>query len=70
MDETEITNKGTLADQSRNVLIKLQLANEILKELAEKDDKDLNREQRQLRLAIALMMEGTQNLKIPGDGTE
>ncbi|HIL25339.1 MAG TPA: hypothetical protein EYG19_08065 [Verrucomicrobia bacterium] len=70
MDETEITNKGTLADQSRNVLIKLQLANEILKELAEKDHKDLNREQRQLRLAIALMMEGTQNLKIPGDGTE
>ncbi len=70
MDETEITNKGTLADQSRNVLIKLQLANEILKELAEKDHKDLNREQRQLRLAIALMMEGTKNLKIPGDGTE
>ena len=70
MDETEITNKGTLADQSRIVLIKLQLANEILKELAEKDDKDLNREQRQLRLAIALMMEGTKNLKIPGDGTE
>ena len=70
MDETEITNKGTLADQSRTVLIKLQLANEILKELAEKDHKDLNREQRQLRLAIALMMEGTQNLKIPGDGSE
>ncbi|MFP6902142.1 MAG: hypothetical protein VCB81_00640 [Verrucomicrobiia bacterium] len=70
MDETEITNKGTLADQSRTVLIKLRLANEILKELAEKDHKDLNREQRQLRLAIALMMEGTQNLKIPGDGSE
>jgi cytidylate kinase len=70
MDETEITNKGTLADQSRNVLIKLRLANEILKELAEKDHKDLNREQRQLRLAIALMMEGTQNLKIPSDGSE
>ncbi len=69
MDETEITNKGTLADQSRNVLIKLQLANRILKELAEKDAKDLNREQRQLRLAIALMMEGTKNLKLPGDGT-
>lgn len=70
MDETEITNKGTLADQSRTVLVKLRLANEILKELAEKDHKDLNREQRQLRLAIALMMEGTQNLKIPGDGSE
>ena len=70
MDETEITNKGTLADQSRTVLIKLQLANEILKELAEKDHKDLNREQRQLRLAIALMMEGTQKLEIPGDGSE
>ena len=37
---------------------------------AEKDHKALNREQRQLRLAIALMMEGTQNLKIPGDGSE
>ena len=69
MDETEITNKGTLADQSRNVLIKLQHANEILKELAEKDSKDLDHEQRQLRLAIALMMEGTQGLKIPGDGS-
>ena len=69
MDETEITNKGTLADQSRNVLIKLQNANRILKELAEKDSKDLDREQRQLRLAIALMMEGTQGLKLPGDGS-
>ena len=69
MDETEITNKGTLADQSRNVLIKLQNANRILKELAEKDSKDLDREQRQLRLAIALMMEGTQSLKLPGDGS-
>ena len=69
MDETEITNKGTLADQSRNVLIKLQHANEILKELAEKDSKDLDHEQRQLRLAIALMMEGTEGLKIPGDGS-
>ena len=69
MDETEITNKGTLADQSRNVLIKLRNANGILKELAEKDSKDLDREQRQLRLAIALMMEGTQDLIIPGDGS-
>ena len=69
MDETEITNKGTLADQSRNVLIKLQNANRILKELAEKDSKDLDREQRQLRLAIALMMEGTQGLRLPGDGS-
>ena len=70
MRETEITNKGTLAAQSQNVLIKLQHANEILKELAEKDSKDLDHEQRQLRLAIALMMEGTQGLKIPGDGDE
>lgn len=70
MDETEITNKGTLADQSRNVLIKLQRASEILEELAEKDHKELNREQRQLRLAIALMMEGAQNLEIPGDGSQ
>ena len=69
MDETETTNKGTLADQSRNVLLKLQNANEILKELAEKDSKDLDHEQRQLRLAIALLMEGTQGLKIPGDGS-
>jgi len=69
MDETEITNKGTLADQSRNVLIKLQNANRILKELAEKDSQDLDREQRQLRLAIALLMEGTQDLRLPGDGS-
>jgi len=69
MNETETTNKGTLADQSRNVLIKLQNANRILKELAEKDSKDLDREQRQLRLAIALMMEGTQGLRLPGDGS-
>lgn len=69
MDETEITNKGTLADQSRNVLIKLQNANRILKELAENDSKDLDREQRQLRLAIALMMEGTKDLRLPGDGS-
>ena len=69
MDETEITNKGTLADQSQNVLVKLQNANRILKELAEKDSKDLDREQRQLRLAIALMMEGTQGLRLPGDGS-
>ncbi|MBC8325876.1 MAG: hypothetical protein H8E27_09655 [Verrucomicrobia subdivision 3 bacterium] len=70
MDETEITNKGTLADQSRNVLTKLQHANEILKELAGKDSKDLDREQRQLRLAIALMMEGTDNFQIPEDGSK
>ena len=70
MDETEITNKGTLADQSRNVLIKLQHANEILKELAEKESKDLDHEQRQLRLAIALMMEGTQNFELPEKGSE
>ena len=57
-------------ENSDEDLQKLRLANEILKELAEKDHKDLNREQRQLRLAIALMMEGTQNLKIPGDGSE
>jgi len=69
MDETEITNRGTLADQSRNVLIKLRNANSILKELAEKDSKELDREQRQLRLAIALMMEGTQDLELPDDGS-
>ena len=69
MDETETTNKGTLADQSRNVLIKLHHADEILKDLAENDSKDLDHEQRQLRLAIALMMEGTEDLNIPGDGS-
>lgn len=65
MNENEITNKGTLADQSQNVLIKLQAANRILKQLAEKDPKDLNHKQRQMRLAIALMMEGTENIELP-----
>jgi hypothetical protein len=65
MNENEIINKGTLADQSQNVLIKLQAANRILKQLAEKDPRDLNHMQRQMRLAIALMMEGTENIKLP-----
>ena len=65
MDETEITNKGTLADQSRNTLIKLQHANDYLRELSEKDPKELDHFDRQLRLAIALMMEGTENIELP-----
>ncbi len=70
MDETEITNRGSLAEESKNVLIKLQRASDILKELAERERGDLNQEQRQLRLAIALMMEGAGELKLPGDGSE
>ena len=59
MDETEITNRGTLAEESKNMLIKLQRANQIVKELAEGEPHELNDEQRRLRLAIALIMEGT-----------
>ncbi|MBT5322357.1 MAG: hypothetical protein HOL43_08335, partial [Verrucomicrobiales bacterium] len=30
-----------------------------------KDPKDLNHKQRRMRLAIALMMEGTENIELP-----
>ncbi len=70
MDETEITNRGTLAKESKNVLIKLQRANKIVAELASQDSSDLNEEQRRLRLAIALLMEGAREFEIPEDGTQ
>ena len=65
MDETEITNEGTLADQSHKALLKLQHANDYLEALSAKDLKDLDHFDRQLRLAIALMMEGTENIEVP-----
>ena len=65
MDENEITNKGTLADQSRNTLIKLQNVNAYLRELSEKNPNEMDHFDRQLRLAIALMIEGTENIEIP-----
>jgi hypothetical protein len=70
MANTEITNRGTLAMESKNMLIKLQRANRIVKELAESESHDLNDEQRRLRLAIALIMEGSGELQLPGDGTK
>jgi hypothetical protein len=70
MDQTEITNRGTLAEESKNMLIKLQRANQIVKELAESKPHQLNEEQRRLRLAIALLMEGTGEFQMEGDGTK